>query len=121
RRTGKQLWRIGGVFQASVFSHDGNTLILGAGHHLDFRDASNVNRLRVVKLKSSFPESMVLIASMALAPDGRLLALGLYNGDVYLCDAQTGAEVKWFRAVSAGKPGASRALAPIERGLSQPP
>jgi RNA polymerase sigma factor (sigma-70 family) len=106
RRTGKRLWRIGGVFQTSVFSHDGNTMFEGTGHHLVFRNASNGNVFRVVKLKSGFPPSMVLNASMALAPDGRLLALGLYSGDVYLCDAQTGAEIKRFQAVVGSKPGA---------------
>jgi RNA polymerase sigma factor (sigma-70 family) len=97
--SGKELWRDNFYFEAATFSRDGSTLLVASGPFLLFLDAVSNERRGMVQLQTGTPDNVGVVEAMALSPDGRRLALGLHTGEVYLCDAQSGADATRFRAV----------------------
>jgi WD40 repeat protein len=93
-------------FERNGFVRNGKALLV-ADPFLVFLDAADGQRDRgMVRLQTCALDNLGdlgFIAAIALAPDGRRLALGLHTGDVCLCDTQTGGEATRFRAVDRPK------------------
>jgi RNA polymerase sigma factor (sigma-70 family) len=96
--TGKVRWQKPYVFEAATFSADGKTLLWVSGQHLNYSDAATGEKKQSVPLKTPAPPNNGICSVMALAPDGRRLALGMQTGHVYFCDPLTGVELKRFHA-----------------------
>src|SRR5262249_42265945 len=103
--TGKARWEnLYVAVEASTFSSDGTTLLWVSGH-LVYSDAATGEKRKTALLNNPYPRNR-LAAVLALAPDGRLLALGTQTGHVYFCDPLTGAELKRFHAADRPAKGA---------------
>jgi WD40 repeat protein len=97
--TEKTLWERGGD-EAAVLSPDGKRVIAGAGGgHLVTLDANTGEQLSKTYLMS--PKE-TRVRSLAISPDGRLVAVSLYDGSLLLRDGVTFAELR--RVPEAGKP-----------------
>jgi RNA polymerase sigma factor (sigma-70 family) len=94
--TGKVRWQNRKLFEGGTFSADGKTFLVVQCQYLYFLDAASGDLLNKVQL--SGPENNSICSVMALAPDGRRLALGMWTGHVYICDPLTGVELKRFHA-----------------------
>jgi RNA polymerase sigma factor (sigma-70 family) len=102
--TGKVRWeRPFMCFEAGTFSADGKTLLWASGQVIVYDDAATGDRQKMVKLETPAGPGVCICSAMALAPDGRRLALGMQTGHVYFCDPRTGVELKRFHA--ADRPG----------------
>ncbi|HMF13831.1 MAG TPA: sigma factor-like helix-turn-helix DNA-binding protein, partial [Gemmataceae bacterium] len=90
-------------FERNGFVRNGKALLV-ADPFLVFLDTADGQRQKgMVRLQTGVPDNLGFIAALALAPDGRRLALGLHTGDVCLCDVPSGGEATRFRAVDQPK------------------
>jgi hypothetical protein len=97
--TGKVRWERPFMgFEAGTFSADGKTLLRASGQVIVYDDAATGDRQKMVKLETPAASNMCICSVMALAPDGRRLALGMQTGHVYFCDPRTGVELQRFHA-----------------------
>jgi WD40 repeat protein len=96
--TGKARWEKAYVFEAGTFSADGKTMLWVSGQHLNYLDAATGKCQKSIQLKTPAGPNEGICSEMTLAPDGRLLALGMQTGHVYFCDSHTGDELKRFHA-----------------------
>jgi hypothetical protein len=85
-------------FEAGTFSADGKTLLWASGQVIVYDDAATGDRQKMVKLETPAGPGVCICSAMALAPDGRRLALGMQTGHVYFCDPLTGVELQRFHA-----------------------
>jgi WD40 repeat protein len=69
-----------------VFTPDGQTLVSAGFPTCAWDVSTGRERYRLDELTGRLP------ASVAVSPDGKLLAVGTYTRSVHLCDARTGAE-----------------------------
>jgi RNA polymerase sigma factor (sigma-70 family) len=100
--TGQVRWGRVSFFEAGTFSADGKTLLQASGQNLIYNDAATGEMQKSVPLKTPAPPNNGICSAMALAPDGRRLALGMQTGHVYFCDPNTG--VEWKRFPAADRP-----------------
>jgi hypothetical protein len=94
--TGKVRWQNRKFFEGGTFSADGKTILVVECQYLYFLGAASGAVQKEVQL--SGPSNNSICCAMALAPDGRRLALGMQTGHVYFCDSRTGVELQRFHA-----------------------
>src|SRR5262249_49179842 len=71
------------------------------GPHLTLLDALTGKERVRARLNTNAGENFGnVIDAIAFAPDGRTLALALYDGMILFCDPATGAEVRRFKGVT---------------------
>jgi hypothetical protein len=113
RATGKVRWQNRKFFEGGTFSADGKTVLVVECQFLYFLDAASGAVQKEVKL--SGPSNNSICCAVALAPDGRRLALGMQTGQVYFCDARTGDEYQRFHAADRpAKDAPDRGYFPID-------
>jgi WD40 repeat protein len=95
--TGKVLWR--GRHGPVAFSPDGTTLAAVTGSNVFLLDAASGKSRRLVAIPEKDPLQPTAVQTLAWSPDGRLLAVGLADGEVALCDPAGKARPRRFRAV----------------------
>ncbi|MFO0863132.1 MAG: WD40 repeat domain-containing protein [Gemmataceae bacterium] len=112
-------WKLPTAIQALAFDRSGKTLAVGARTKVLIADAENGNELRRFDPRPDGPaKEQPLVASLAFLPDGRMLALGGYDGIVRLIDSGSAKEVQTYEgshsailAVSSGADGRTIAAA----------
>jgi WD40 repeat protein len=125
---GEKVLRLGASIRGD-FSPDGKTIAASNGGlsiggkpqgNLLFLDAATGATRLQVSVRPRPDDGFNGLTAVRYAPDGRSLAVGLPGGEVCLCDARTGAELKRFEAVIP-RPVADpkwRAMLARERGAS---
>ncbi len=93
--TGELRWRSDPAY-AVAFSPDGLTLAIGFGPDLKMVDAATGRDRLKIRLDPDRAEKRLphLVEAVTFLPDGRQLAVALWNGHILFLDATTGAELR---------------------------
>ncbi|MBX9678263.1 MAG: hypothetical protein K2X38_05820 [Gemmataceae bacterium] len=90
-------WKLPAPIQAFAFDRAGKTLAVGARTKLMIADAETGNEQRRFDPHPDGPaKEQPMVASLAFMPDGRMLAVGSFDGIVRLIDVASAKEVQGY-------------------------